>query len=183
MMQKLVKCGIAGGIVLFLWGMIAWTVLPWHQMHMLKFKDEARVARVIMENTPKSGIYLLPNMMDLPKDSQALMAARDAMRQGPFMFASVSLEGKDPNMALPMFKGFILKIIAACLVTWLLMQTKLNYNKRVGFVTMVGIVIGIMGTLPHTFWLGFPLGFSIACMFEIIFGWFFAGLVIAKLVK
>ena len=183
MMQKLVKCGIAGGIVLFLWGMIAWTVLPWHKMHMMKFKDEARVARVVAENAAQSGIYILPNTMNIPKDSQAMMSARDAMRQGPFVFASVSLDGKSPDMGVPIVKGFILKVIAACLVTWLLLQTKLNYNRRVGFVTMIGVVIGIMATLPHVFWLGFPLGFSVACMFEIIFGWFFAGLVIAKLAK
>jgi hypothetical protein len=183
MMQKVVKCGIAGGIVLFLWGMIAWTVLPWHKMHMMKFKDEAKVARVINENAAQSGIYVLPNTMNLPKDSQAMMEARDDMRMGPFVFASVSLEGKNPDFLAPMVKGLILKIIAACLVTWLLLNTKLNYNRRVGFVTMVGVVIGLMATLPQVFWVGFPLGYSIACMFEIIFGWFFAGLVIGKLVK
>jgi len=183
MMQKLVKCAIVGGLVLFLWGMVSWAILPWHKMHMHKFQDEGRVARVISDNAPESGIYVLPNMMHLEKDSQAMMEAQDNMRQGPFIFASVCLNGKDPDMAIPLVKGLIIKIVAAFLVTWLLLQTKMKYNRRVGFVTMVGVVIALMGTLPYWIWFGFPVGFTIACIFEIVFGWFLAGLVIAKLAK
>lgn len=183
MMQKLIKCGIAGGVVLFLWGVVSWMVLPWHQMNMLKFKDESKVARVISDNAHQSGIYILPNMQNLPRDSKAMAEARDAMRQGPFVFASVSLEGQSPNMGVPMIQGIVLKIITACLVTWLLLQTKLKYSRKVAFVTVVGVVIALIATLPQVFWVGFPLGFSFACIFEIIVGWFLAGLVIAKLSK
>ena len=183
MLEKLLKCGIAGGVVLFLWGMMAWTVLPWHQIQMKKFEDESKVAHVIKDNASESGIYVLPNMRGIPKNSEEMDEARESMRQGPFVFAAVSLEGMKPNKAIPMVKGFVLKIISAIIVTWMVMQTKLNYNKRVGFITMIGLLIGLLSTIPEVIWVGFPLGFSLALMFEVIFGWFFAGLVIAKLVK
>ena len=175
------KCGRVGGLVLFVWGMLAWTVLPWHKMHMMKFNEESRVAKVIQDNAPMSGIYVIPNMMNLAKGSSEMKDAEEMMRSGPFVFAAVSLEGRSPGMAAPLIKGLILKIVAAFLVTWLLLHTKLSYNKRVGFVTMVGVVIAIMATMPYWIWFGFPAGFTVACIFEMVFGWFFAGLVIAKL--
>lgn len=183
MMQKLVKCALIGGLVLFLWGMLSWAILPWHKMYMHKFKDEGRVARVISDNAPESGIYMLPNMMHLDKDSEEMMDARDNMRQGPFMFASISLEGRNPDKMVSIVKCLILKIVAVFLVTWLLLQTKMRYNRRVGFVAMVGIVIALTAALPYWIWSGFSAGFTLTYLFEMIFGWFLTGLVIAKLAK
>lgn len=183
MLQKLVKCGVVGGLVLFVWGMISWSILPWHKMHMHKFSNEGSVADVIVENAPESGLYILPNLMNLKKNSDDYRQAQEKMNKGPFIFASVSLDGAGSNLMGHMIKGLILKIVAASLVTWLLLHTKLNYNKKVGFVTMVGVIIALMATLPYWIWFAFPAGFTVACMFEIVFGWFFAGLVIGKLVK
>jgi len=179
-MEKLVKGGLLGGLVLFIWGMIAWTVLPWHKMHMMKFSNEKRVAEVMKDNAPMSGLYFLPNMMNLRSDSADMKESKEMMEQGPVVFASVVLEGRSPSMAIPIAKGLILKIVVAFLVTWLLLHTKLSYHKKVGFVTMVGVIIALMGTLPYWIWFGFPGGFTVGCMFEIVLGWFFAGLAIGK---
>jgi len=181
MLQKLVKCGLVGGVVLFVWGMVSWAILPWHKMHMQKFDNEGRVAEVIEDNAGKSGLYVLPNMLDMKKGSEDYEKAMDKMERGPFVFAAVSLDGSNSTLMGNMIKGLVLKVVAAFIVTWLLLQTKLHYNKRVGFVTVVGILIAIMSTMPYWIWFSFPAGFTFACMFEIIFGWFFAGLVISKL--
>lgn len=184
MMQKLVKCGIIGGVVLFIWGIISWTVLPWHKVSMHKFQNEERVANAIRDNAAQSGVYILPNLMNLPKGSEELKAAEQSMRDGPVVFATVQLEGKNPDMSLSLLKTFILKAVLAFFVTWLLLHAKqMPYNKQVGFITMVGLVIGLSTTMTHMIWLGFPMGYSFACLFEILFGWFFAGLVIAKIAK
>jgi hypothetical protein len=184
MMQKLIKCAIIGGVVLFIWGMISWTVLPWHKVTMHRFQNEERVASAIRDNAEVSGVYVMPNLMNLPKGSEELRSAEQQMREGPFMFASIVLEGKNPDMSLSILKSFILKVVLAFIATWLLLRAKqMPYNKQVGFITMVGLVIGLSTTMTHMIWFGFPLGFSLACLFEIVFGWFFAGLVIAKMAK
>ncbi len=184
MVQKLVKGALLGGIVLFVWGMVSWTVLPWHKIHMQKFKNEERVANAIRDGAEKSGIYVLPNLMNMPRGSEELKSSEQKMREGPFVFASVLLNGKNPDMSMSMVLNFILKVVLAYAVTWLLLQVKqMSYNRRVGFVTMVGVVIGLSSTMTKAIWFGFPAGFTLACLSEIVFGWFFAGLVIAKMVK
>lgn len=184
MIQKLIKSALIGGLVLFVWGWISWAVLPWQKIQFMKFRDEQRVARVLTDNAPTSGLYVLPNILNLQKNSLEMEMAKDNMRQGPFIFASVSLDGRNPNMMPVVIKNLILKVVAALFVSWLLMQTtKLTFNRRVVFVTIVGVVVALMGTLPYSIWFCFPSGYTFAAMFEIVFGWFFAGIAIAKLAR
>jgi len=181
MMQKLVKCAIVGGLILFVWGWISWAVLPWQKIQILKFRDEQKVAKAIMDNAAESGLYVLPNTLNLHKDSLEMEIAKENMRQGPFIFTSVCKDGRNPNMFPLVVKGLILKIIAAFLVGWLLMQTKLDFNKRVVFVTVVGVIIAMMMTIPNAIWYCFPTGYTLAVMVEGVVGWFFAGIALAKL--
>ena len=97
------------------------------------------------------------------------------------VFAAVMAEGKDPSMAGPIVGSLIVKLIAACLVAWLLFQTRLEYNKSVAFVTVVGFVLGFGAVMPYVIWFGFPGTFAISCIIESVFGWFFAGLAMAKM--
>lgn len=183
MNQKLLKCALAGGLILFIWGMVSWAVLPWHKMYMHKFDNESRVASVIKDNASESGMYVLPNMLNMQRNSDEMKEAQENMRNGPFVFAAVSLEGKNPDRVVPMVQGLVLNLVAAFLVSWLLMHTRLNFNKSVGFVTVIGLVIALMSTIPHWIWFHFHVGFVAACIFETVLGWFFAGLAIAKIAR
>lgn len=179
MMQKIVKCGFIGGFILFLWGAAAWTILPFQMNQFKKFSDEKDVRFTIKDNAPASGLYLIPNCNG--KSQEDMKEAKKQMAEGPFIFAAVSVEGKNPSMAGSAVAGLVVKLIAACLVAWLLFQTRLDYNKSVTFVTVIGLVIGFMGTMPYVIWFGFPGTFAISCIIEAGLGWFFAGLAMAKL--
>jgi hypothetical protein len=183
MMQKLIKGAVLGGVILFIWGFVAWMVLPWNKMHMMKFKNEQKVAQAVMDGAPTSGIYVLPNYMDMPKHSKERAVGEQEMRQGPYVFAAVSLTGRDPSMAMSMIQGFIVKVIGAFLVTWLLLQTKLAFRKQVGFITVVGLTVGFLAAMPYVIWFGFPAMFAWACIFETTIGWFLAGLGIARALR
>ncbi len=179
MMQKIMKCGFIGGFILFLWGAAAWTVLPWQMNQFKQFSNEKDVRFAIKDNAPESGLYMLPSLNYNNQDQ--LEEAKKQMAEGPFVFASVMVNGKSPSMIGSATAGLIVKIIAACLVAWLLFQTRLEYNKSVLFVTVVGALIGLMATAPYAIWFGFPGTFVISSIIESVFGWFFAGLAMAKL--
>ena len=125
------------------------------------------------ENVMENGIYVLPHMTE--REGQNM--------DGLFMFASVCLASKHEGMGVPLVKSLILKVILAFIVTWLLLRTRLAYNKQVGFITVIGVVIALGAAVPPWIWAAFPIGFTLACLFEIIVGWFLAGLVIAKVTK
>ena len=61
--MKLVKGALIGGAILFLWGMVSWMLIPWHSATLLKFTNECEVACTLQNNTPKSGVYMLPYHM------------------------------------------------------------------------------------------------------------------------
>nr|NGX46595.1 hypothetical protein [Chlamydiota bacterium] len=65
-----------------------------------------------------------------------------------------------------------------------LLKTKaMKYGRRVCFVTVVGLFLGLMSALPMWNWWAFPAGFTIVSILDPMIAWFFGGLVIARLVK
>jgi hypothetical protein len=186
MIQRIIKCGLIGGLILFVWGAVSWTVLPWQKGQMKSFSDEGDVRSSIVDNANSSGLYVLPNLHKYAGNPEGMASARAKMAEGPYVVAAVSLEGRNPNMMGSSVQSLILKIVAACLVTWLLFKTRqanaqLEFNASVKFVTVVGIVVALLATIPYGIWFGFPSHFVIGSIIEIVFGWFFAGLAIAKL--
>ena len=71
------------------------------------------------------------------------MEAKKHMAEGPFVFAAVMANGKNPSMVGSSVAALIFKVISACLVAWLLFQTRLDYNKSVVFIVVIGLVIRI----------------------------------------
>ena len=179
MMQKIMKCGFIGGFILFIWGPASWTILPWQKNQIKSFKNQKDVRFTIRDNAPESGLYTIPNMNVTGEEYDE---ARAQMAEGPFVFAAVAANGKSSGMVGGAVQNLIVKVIAACLVAWLLFQTKISdYNGAVKFVTVIGLVIGISATLPYVIWFGFPGTFAISGIIEAVIGWFFAGLGMAKM--
>lgn len=152
---------------------------------MKSFSSESSVRSAIADNTEGSGLYMLPNLNKYSGKPCEMAAAKERMREGPFAVVAVAAEGRNPGMAAGAIQSLIVKILAACIVTWLLLQTTYatDVTKAVKFITVVGIVIAIAATLPYSIWFAFPGSFVIGSLFEIVFGWFFAGLAISRVIK
>ena len=67
MWKSLLRCGIVGGVIVFLWMMVSWMVLPMHKATMNKFVDESEVLSTITRYAPKDGIYVIPSMEKPPR--------------------------------------------------------------------------------------------------------------------
>lgn len=180
-MKKAILCGIVGGIVVFIWGMVSWKMLPWHVRSLHQFKNEAQVYEAIKKNAPVSGIYVLPNMYGA---SAAQESHQKMLAKGPVMFASVLVEGAGHLSVMPFVIALATQIVGAILIMWMLMQTKLNsFRKKVGFVVLVGFLVGLLGVLPAWNWWGFSGAYVLSCFGDLIIGWGLAGLAMVKLMK
>jgi hypothetical protein len=177
-----IKAGILGGIVLFIWSAISWMVLPWHEQTIHSFKSGQAVVHAIKANVEKSGIYFFPAMHPEAIESN-MEITQPATGHEPMIFASVHLEGM-PSMAMSMVIGFINAIVAALLVAWLLTKaTGLNYIGRVGFVVVFALAAGIITDIPAWNWFRFDMQYTLVMLADMLIGWFFAGLVMAKFSK
>jgi hypothetical protein len=188
MLKPLVKGGLLGGLVLFVWGAVSWTVLPLHNMTLSKFTDENAVATVITENAKDPGVYFLPNAYHESAASEAekkaaYEAAQKRMPEGPVVFASIRLKGMK-SMAPFVLTGIVISIIGATLGTLLLLKTKeTGYFRKAGYLALFAFTAGVVCFLPYWNWFGFSTAYTAASIIDLTIGWFLAGLVIAKVAR
>jgi hypothetical protein len=185
MLTSLLKGGLLGGITLFIWGAVSWTVLPWHDVTLNKFTNEDAVVAAITANATKPGVYFLPNARHEPGMTEAdkkaaWEAAEKRMAEGPVMFASVRLKGA-PSMLPYALTGIVISIIGATLGTLLLLQIRETaYLRRAGFLALFGFTAGVVCFLPYWNWFDFSTAYTVASIADLAIGWFLTGLVIAK---
>lgn len=176
MWKPLIRCSIVGGLVVFLWSMFSWMVLPMHKTQMHRFVDASQVESTILRYAPVDGIYVIPTF----EETQGGLKGKDA----PFIFVNVKRGVEVSSMTSSMVIGIITQMVGAFLITYLLLHSKvMKYWGRVGFVTIVGILIAILGLIPPWNWWHFPGSWVLLDTFDVVVGWFIGGLVIAKLVK
>jgi len=176
--KALIKGTVLGAVIVFIWMMISWMVFPWHCTVMNTFTDEDKVSSVIMENTLKDGIYVLPNICESANEHT------QAMKKGPVMFASIQRYGFDVNSMAPYILSLIIQLIGAFLITYLLLLSKdMGYWKGVWFITLFGLTIGVLGLLPNWNWWGYSIGYVGLGILDLVIAWFLAGLAISAVAK
>ena len=159
MMKSLIKSAIVGGIIVYIWGMISWIVLPWHITTINRFANPDAVSQVILDNAPQDGIYVLANM-PAPDAANSMQQPQQPMMSGPFMFASIQRSGMDMLSSKPYVVSFFIQVIGAFFITWLYLQTKANhYWRGVFFITLIGFLVGFLSLIPNWNWWGYSPGY------------------------
>jgi hypothetical protein len=182
MSKQLILGTILGGIILFVWGAIAWMFIPWPGQPLRAFTNEDALTQAIIAGAPKSGNYLLPNGEAKGLTAEQQQKAMEKMAKGPIVFAAVRLEPFN-SMAKPMISQFLTQLLVALLGTILLMQTSgLAYKSRVVFLTTVGIIIFVGGHFDEATWWGFSNAYLFMQFGALVIGWFLASLIMAKVV-
>lgn len=186
MVRSLVLGTVLGGLVMFGWGAVNHMLLPWTTEALLPFTNEEAVRQAVVANTPRPGIYVLPNIPpNTPREQQqaAMAAAEHKMMQGPMVFASIRL-GPAGSMAGMMTVQVLIDLAGGLLATALLLQARpLSYFGRVLFVVGIAAAIAIVGALPAWNWYNFSGLYTLTELADVLVGWVLAGLVIAKVVR
>jgi hypothetical protein len=72
-------------------------------------------------------------------------------------------------------------ILAAAIVSWILLQTQgLRFLEKTFLVTVVGLLTAILGVLPTWNWWHFSTAYTLVTCLDLIIGWALAGLLLAK---
>ena len=171
-MTRNLLLSVVAGLVLFVWGFVSWTILPWHNAVANKFTNEAAVSQALKENSPQQGIYFLP------------FSEKDHGPNQIGAFVNVLPQGTEMNMSKLMAIGFITQIIGAFLVLLLVSYTRsFSYWGRVGIFSLMGLIIGFVSHAPYWNWFGFSSSYVIVTIVDTLIAWTLAGLAVAKFVK
>src|ERR1043166_4347759 len=184
MIKRIVIGAVVGGVVMFIWGALAWMVLPLHTPTVKEIPNEDALRAVIRENVKEPGFYAVAGWGR--GEGQSAERQEQKYREGPRGVMVLHPSGGDPYMAKTFMVGFVLDVLACCLVAWLLSKAAgglASYGARVQFVTVVGLFAGVATHLMYWNWLEFPTNYTIGCMADVTIGWLLAGLAISAIVK
>jgi hypothetical protein len=187
MSQKILLAGVAGGVVMFIWGAVAHMALGVGESSMKAMQNEDAVLAVMKENMREPGLYLFPGGAmsgDMTKEQQEAMMKK--WERGPSGFLVFHPEGMPAMSAKTLLTELFSNILASLVAAFLLSQalSKLtNFGSRVLFVTLLGLVPFFSISVSFWNWYGFPGGFTFGELIEQVVGFALAGLVFAAILK
>lgn len=104
--------------------------------------------------------------------------------RGLYFFCAVQPNGRDISYPVMHFLSLLCDVLAAFIVCWLVIKSKgLTFWKQVGLAMLVGLFAGIVMCRNEWVWGGFSLGYTMVSLMDLLIGWFFGGIVIAKTLK
>lgn len=162
--RTLMVGAVIGGVLLFLWGALYNTVLPFASRTLDAFANDQEVVESIRRSAPRNGIYL---------SDKGVFAAVDLRPDG-----SVRV----PSLGVPMGIELLADLGIGLMLTIVLLNTGRSGLPRPAVVAAAALAAGLGISLSHWNWFGFSTGFTAAEILEVVFGWLLVGLVLARLI-
>lgn len=188
--RKFLTAAFAGGIALFVWGVVTWTLIPLTSGVFRTLPNEDRVAADLKERGLAAGVYVFPGLPDLggltPEQRQEAERARDEkLRRGPVGVLVFDPQGTSPNrMFWPIARGLAFALAAAAFSAWALARVgPLPYLGRAGFVLALGLFAWALGPGTQWAWFNYPSDYLLATLAEGVGGWLIVGLVQAGILR
>lgn len=178
MAKRILLAGILGGFALFLWGGLSHMVLGLGQVGIQYLPQQEPVMDALKAAVPKSGFYFFP-MAD------AAMKLPPEKAGGPYGIMIYHSSGAGGPMTSQLIKECALNIVMALFAAYVLSLASglAGYGSRVGFVTLLGLMVGLMTNVQYWNWYGFPMNYTAVGVFNDVVGFLIVGLIAAAFVK
>lgn len=192
-MGRIILASLLSGIILFVWGMLSWMVLPIHDGTVRPLPDAQAVIDVLKKQNLEDGYYLYPAFPDGssgpgPEMEAAMQEFEKKHQAGPIfsvIYKSQGMPSMPPEM---MIAGLLINMLSSFIAATLLSMAVKNgamftYFQRFRFVALIGVFAAIVSFLNLKNWMYFPTDFTRAMMLDLLLTWIIGGLVIAALIK
>ena len=187
-MKKIILAGLAGGLVVFLWGFVSHMLLPVGEMGFTQMPVNSPLLESMKQNLSEEGLYAFPGLEVGRKQTEA----EDAVWTGRFKMGPNGLllyhpVGSDPVSPKRLGIQLATDIVGALLLAYLLVAIAGSTGAQVPLSKMLRIsaVAGIFAwssiEIAYWNWYGFPCAFVLGELIDQIVGWTLAGLVMALL--
>jgi hypothetical protein len=172
-MKKLIIASLVGGIIIFIWQTLSWTVLDLHRSSQDYTPKQDSIQAFLNTQFSEDGSYMLPNY---PKgtsyeEMQKTMSSREGK---PWMQIQYH-KSLNVNMGANIVKGLITDIIIVALLCWILMKmTEAGFGKILGACLITGIIVFLNS--PFTIHIWYPKADLNAHFMDAILGFGLCGL-------
>jgi hypothetical protein len=187
MVKGIFSATLFGGIIVWMWMFISWTVLPWHCSALKRFENESTVQEVISAVAKEDGIYTIPALckQDLPDPDQILEEIQqEELKTSKIIVMSINSSGFTPSSIIPHVVSLLTNIACALFVSLIVMlMAASGYGWKLFAITLIGLIAGIYAEVPLWIWMGFPLHNALIGIADLVISWFLAGIVMAGLIR
>lgn len=184
MTGKVLLSALVGTLVLMVWGMLFWMVLPFGGQVIRSVQGEDAIIRVLDEHIQETGVYLVP--LAGSKDEATMDRFIEKHKQGPLAQISFRKEGVDATSPMVFLTGaihYFVSMLFLCGIMMIALPRLMTYRARVFFVFLVGGFAAFFSHLTEPIWLHSPLKYAVYNMDFHILGWLFVGFAIAAILK
>jgi hypothetical protein len=145
-MKKQLIGTIVGGIILFIWQFLSWSLLPIHQSEMRYTPNQDKIMEALNQNLTEDGGYFLPNVSpeSTPEQQQAYMESAAGKPWATITYH----KSMNTNMGMNMVRGLAVDLVAAWLLLWLLMKVS---NLSMSTAVQASLAVGIMSYLTTSY--------------------------------
>ena len=189
--MKLLIAGVAGGVVMFLWGFVAHMLLPLGEAGLTGLPYQDQILPMISGHIKEPGFYMFPwpespPGTPMPVNAESRKKVEELYKTSPHGLLVFHPAGGAMLTGGQLATEFATNV-ASSLIAAFLVQVTIgslgSFIKRVVFVTLLGLSAGVAVNIPYWNWYGFPTAFVQAEMLEHLVGFGLVGVVIAAIVK
>lgn len=154
-MKKLLIGALVGGLLVFIWQTLSWTVLNLHAKSYQYTTSQDSILSNLSSHFSEDGQYLLPN---LPRESSMddMTKFGEANKGKPWAIVSYH-KSYDMNMGANIVRGLLTQILAVFLLCWILVKIP---NAGLSTIILSSIFVGLIGFMfiPYSeyIWYKFP---------------------------
>lgn len=175
--------GLAGGLVLFLWGFLAHAVLPLGEVGLQSLPNEEPVMEAMRANITAPGIYFIPGMASgQHRDEAAMKAWEEKAKRGPVALLVYQVRGAGmetgeivtelvSNLAIGLLAGIVLASLSGSFLTRTLM------------VGMMGLMSSLDILVSEWNWYKFSTDYTLAQIAIQVVGFLLMGAAAAAIIK
>jgi hypothetical protein len=150
-MKKLLIGALVGGIIIFVWQSLSFTVLDLHSRAFEYTPKQQEIITYLGTQLSEEGQYLLPRPADnaSSEEMEAHMKSADGK---PWAMVSYHKE-MNMNMGLNMIRGLLVDIIAVGLLCWIISKMNLpSFGTIVISSIFVGLIVFMNGVYTGHIW-------------------------------
>jgi hypothetical protein len=182
-MVRIVLAAILGGILMFAWGALSHTLLPFAHDALQPLPDEPAVRSALAAGVPQAGTYYFPWLDEANADAAARTAWEREVANGPSGLLVYRPAGGEVMSPRQLVQEFASNVLAALLGALLLVQLPGGYVRRVAAALGIGVAAWLSISVSQWTWYGFGTGFLLGDLVDQAGGWLLAGLGMAALLK
>ena len=184
-MKRIVIAAVVGGLVMFLWGFVGHMLTPLGEagFKSLPPAGDAALASALTANAPDGGLYMFPGM------DERVHASREGYEEwqrryaaGPAGLLIYHPHGGPTLGPKLLLVALFSNILAVAVAAWAAAHGR-SYGRRLALVTAFGLGAWLAIEVSYWNWYGFPPAYALAQLVDQVAGFFFAGLVVAKIVR